>query len=1792
MPETSGIDWSQYADAAPAGKVDWSQYTDGQSPPVTGPPTLNARRGSGAQGMSAQQSELQSQLQDADYSLKNNRPVIKSPDHSILDSLTKQIKDSDLNIESRRSTLDHTDPSAISRFNADIAARNLLAQQYESQRTKFNQTIGSNSRKAASFNRNLDSRNQLASKLNSENAWEFSRRNLPLPPTPEPEDTFGERLRNAGNPGSFEGHPENLAGYVESGPLEVAKGLGNLITAPPGPKGRPQAYKGITRIASGAGTSMLPVAPFSAAAAPLATAGDIALGYVGSHGAGAIAKKAGASPEQEEMWRTLGWAVPITRGIIARSLGLEGAQVGVQSGEEGTAVGIGGQGGTRAGVAVTPGEIRIGGQFKGGKARGISIPRGGQPSPAQPGLEPPTIEGQAMQPTPSEQALLDHSTIQARAANVVQGKPVVTPPPPPPGPEPPTDVANGHISPETVQGIGQALAKLPPNLRAQGIIEAHGTLSRVLQQQGKMVGPDGAIHIIDSPKAADKLAGDWINAEVERQDGLSKATKSADEKPAAVTSTPTKAAAGEPNVRVTRKSQAAKLSQTPLRVVGVESAGETQSSIKPADNAARIAESSEPNVSGNSGGNEAGDTGLPAANNSSANAETPLSVIGEEEAEVDNAISNVQSESGGGSEKLAGNISEVKPSATAENQGIVGHSASTKLAPFAKGDTVLLPKGESGTIKTFYGGQVNPSARVEVKSSDGSTRRASVQVSKLRRPEASGESNLAPAAEKSETPSVTRGAFHGEGVSTDLKAPESKPYKEPAPENLGFDHSVKTGPDIGQQVRKDMPALPRGERRKIPRTPQEVETQELWKQARTELGDTKEHLENLTTEQVEKRVEELRAKKVESAGETTSIPQRVSAEISPTPTGQLGHGEISSEHSATTVTSGRDDRVLGRDSAVVEGGHGKTSGTVQTNPAAELRTKIDSLTTDYDNALEAGDMKKAGALRKEMRTAEADLVKAIKSPSLASELLSGESGSFEPGKIREFLDEQLKDLRGAREIERGIFDLEARHSGRVLKAAQMIKAANQKYGDKAVPDYAQIYHHLEDPEGVSLTPQQDEILDNTVLPVMETNDELAAELKDGLVPIENYVHRVVKGKGGWFDRIIAGAKGTGKGNILSKSAPQTKGRTMMALEGEEQDGNGANHTKRLVVSIKGGQVTAWIDGEPENLGGISHTDEGKTWYDKDDHPWKLTQATTREIEKNTELEYYHNALASALVSNLQLAKAVDALHFINDLKASPEFKDIAFEEGKGNPPAGWKPTTLPQLRGYSFEPHYADVFDRYAERLRTSPGALDQIGAFMRVTMLLNPLMHPMNVAASWAMDKGVTGFLPHNWMRIGRTGMQAIKDVATQNQNFLDDLDAGAALQSHREATRDITKLLFDQLGEGLESEKPWALRMAKSLGMAPVTLLNALHKFSSKIAWTASDILYLQSAYENQSRGMSLKDSLRETGRTIPEYRLPTHILNSKAIGQLMGNNWATIFGSYHHALLKSFAEAGKSALGLNEAPAQGNKARDVAKGWDRLALLGLVAFALYPLLDEAAKKITGDEKGRVKRFGPFAVIDAWDQVRRKTKSPGDALQTSVTPAPQTKAAVEMMANREFYNGRQIYNPHDDWETQAHQIGGYLFDQLGMIGQGHKASQSETAKKKFLYGQVGIQFRGSDAERIAQDISNHKMGSEAAEPGEMEDYGNRRDILDALRSGNSKPLQDAEAKHELTHRQILNLKDRAKLTPLQDKVNDFTYPEFRRVYDAATAKEKQELEHIYRRKLNSRMKDLRSRGEQAVNQ
>jgi hypothetical protein len=105
---------------------------------------------------------------------------------------------------------------------------------------------------------------------------------------------FGKGYQGPGandNPGSFEGHPENIGEYIPASAGQMVKGFIDQQT--PGNYAR-----GTHEMLSGAANAALPVLPFFLAGAPLATGATLAAGQVGQFAGQKAGEAVGLNPDQ------------------------------------------------------------------------------------------------------------------------------------------------------------------------------------------------------------------------------------------------------------------------------------------------------------------------------------------------------------------------------------------------------------------------------------------------------------------------------------------------------------------------------------------------------------------------------------------------------------------------------------------------------------------------------------------------------------------------------------------------------------------------------------------------------------------------------------------------------------------------------------------------------------------------------------------------------------------------------------------------------------------------------------------------------------------------------------------------------------------------------------------------------------------------------------------------------------------------------------------------------------------------------------------------------------------------------------------------------------------------------------------------------------------------------------------------------------------------------------------------------------------------------------------------------
>jgi len=585
---------------------------------------------------------------------------------------------------------------------------------------------------------------------------------------------------------------------------------------------------------------------------------------------------------------------------------------------------------------------------------------------------------------------------------------------------------------------------------------------------------------------------------------------------------------------------------------------------------------------------------------------------------------------------------------------------------------------------------------------------------------------------------------------------------------------------------------------------------------------------------------------------------------------------------------------------------------------------------------------------------------------------------------------------------------------------------------------------------------------------------------------------------------------------------------------------------------------------------------GKVFVDRDGKQWKLGQATTKEIEASTNVRYHKNALATSVVNFLQLRRAERAYDFLENYKKSADFQEAAHKVGDGAAPSGWRTTDLPQFHGYAFEPHTAEVLDWYAHRLKSEgPGLYTRINEFLRNSIFFNPLIHVPNIGVHWTVEKGMTGFAPQNWGRILRTGSRAINAVIHQNQDFLDALDAGAPLQSARLANDATTKLFVQRMGRELESNPTAAGKVANALGYAnPAKLVKGIYDFSGKVTWMSNDIAMLQAAYDHMERtGNNFRTAMADVAKHIPDYRLPTRVLNSPKLAKLMASPNVFMFSPYHYGALRSYGEMLKGIV-ADVSPTERTKSLD------RLAMLGLFTFVAYPALDQLAKKLTGDKTAQFRRAGASTFIDNIVQLARGGKQPMDVTQSIFTPAPLTKTLFETAINRDLRTGRHVY----DWSAPAGTIGKQLARNVGHViaplDQLEQVSENRRTAGQQIAGLFGIRTKVPTlAETIARRYASDAAGDSAQDPDTVQEFFLRRKYEDALRSGQmtTKELAEARRAGDITSADQLQILKRASRTPLQNSFRSLTPEQALRVWDAATAEERQQIRPLLAAKIET---------------
>lgn len=673
-----------------------------------------------------------------------------------------------------------------------------------------------------------------------------------------------------------------------------------------------------------------------------------------------------------------------------------------------------------------------------------------------------------------------------------------------------------------------------------------------------------------------------------------------------------------------------------------------------------------------------------------------------------------------------------------------------------------------------------------------------------------------------------------------------------------------------------------------------------------------------------------------------------------------------------------------------------------------------------------------------------------------------------------------------RKFEDQLFQLEA---NRVADKVDVLKALKTA-PDVAPETWEKLYHHEENPEGVKLTPEEQQVYDQHIAPITAESNKLYREL-EGLTgekldedpTAKGYTPRYVAGKTRSFGEVLDRWKKGVETKFQGGAAARSMRKTVDAQKSRRFYNAVSPDGEKIVVHIgRDGKVSAF-DGSDDPAGpefgqfpkgqklgpGSKLRAEGQTW--------RLENATTKEIENVASTRYHKNVLANRLDNLVKLRSAVRNARFINDMKASPEWSNVAIrKDAVLDPPKTngreWRMPKTPQFGQYYMEPTLADALDDAAGRTHDLDGissGLDKAGNLVKGSIFWNPIPHIRNVANHYFVDKGLVGTAASaakGAATLARGGfpatLRAARAVMTQNDEYMRALRAGGSLPYARYLTSDLHKALTTKLGEAVTQDpKQWDA-IAKIGGYAnPVEMVKRVYKASNAMLWGVSDIMTVARYMERMEKGLPLEKAIRETETHMPNYRVPGQVMGSRLMSQVLTSPIATMFGRYQYNRLASYMHMAKDMVSRE------TSIKDKAAALDKLAALGVMLTLYYPAMDKAWQAVTGNTNAKVTRPGAASVPQAAIDVAKGDKTLGQGVQSVFSPGI-IEAPVEAFHGRYLYSGQPIAYPEnltDGHPDQfARDIGAWIGSKIAPIGQGQQIMSGTKTPQQFLLSQIGV--------------------------------------------------------------------------------------------------------------------------------
>lgn len=677
---------------------------------------------------------------------------------------------------------------------------------------------------------------------------------------------------------------------------------------------------------------------------------------------------------------------------------------------------------------------------------------------------------------------------------------------------------------------------------------------------------------------------------------------------------------------------------------------------------------------------------------------------------------------------------------------------------------------------------------------------------------------------------------------------------------------------------------------------------------------------------------------------------------------------------------------------------------------------------------------------------------------------------------------------------------------------------------KGKPIGEKLYHAAEDPaEYARLTPEEKAISDQHLDPLRQEQFDLALEAKKlgggDLVDDPNFMHRIAKGHAPQYDAPGSSFDPVTGTSSLPRTTTALQTRAFYVLESPQG--------VRKVISPNDSGFTVWNNRTGTSVPSGADIKVGEI-VPVNGVDWKVVPARTKEIEQHgvfkgptgpVPAEYHKNAFVNTADAVVRLREVVRNLKFFKELQASPWWLAHATKAGGNRPvPKGWREPRLPAAKGWLVDPKLADVMDDFYRPGIAALGpdgplnAIRQTNQFLTSSMFWQPTPHIQNVGVHWAVARGWDWIRPGPMRHFVTDMARAMKAVVTQNKDYQRFLREGGGMVYGGVKNADF----YGDIGRhmGMDIEKNWSQYQDffKKVGISkPAEAIAWWYSKMRNVLWASSDMMMMHRYLELERKGMSTARAIKEAEKHIPNYRIPTKIMGSRAASVLAQEPALALFMRYRYGQWKSYM----------------NMAADIAKGTPaekgealgNVAALAVMGYVVYEVLDSIYKKTTDDPKAKMLRRGAMTVPHNLNEFFHNKMSFSDFLQRNIVAAPATKEVLEQFFGHDFFTGEDL---PDAAVPRAEHAAKTMLSPYGTV-EGMEGGPSTVTDK---YGNVKKRPEGRTAGRTVLDtLVGGENTSERTEAGK--EYGAmKRNRAAASSERNPKGLLDRAyygAKHAI---------------------------------------------------------------------